>query len=421
VEPPSRDRAALTPGTFLHDKYVIGELLGHGGSGTVHRAHAPSIRRDAAIKVQSDASSVDPSMRRRFVQEMRLLAAIDHPGIVDVFEMGRLPGGHLVAALELLEGSTLRDVLRVQRVLTPLRALDLTMQLCSALAAVHRHGVVHRDLKPGNIIVLSDRRGTRAKLIDFGIARSYQEMGEPITTPAEVVGTPGYLAPERVVLGMPVDGRCDLFALGVVLFEMLVGERPFGTTPAALARGLAEGPARLRRALSELVSSELAATLLALLESDPSARPSSAEEVLERLARVPEADGVVLASSPSVAPAARPHVMVISESPRQRDVWSRAVRGAGGHPIPLADVQTAVMLLRHESHERPPFVMLSALEDAAGELHTLGVQRLRRIIYVDQARLEHPAPGAPHADARAQHIAMPVTEADLRAVLVDAG
>ncbi len=417
-----RDPAALAPGTLLHDKYVVAELLGAGGSGTVHRAHAGVIRREAAIKVQSDAAARDPFMRRRFVREMRLLAGIDHPGIVKVFEIGRLPDGHLVAALELLDGSSLRDVLRVQGALAPLRALEIAAQLCSALGAVHEQGVLHRDLKPANVMLLSDRRGQRVKLIDFGIACSIDRDAAPITTPAELVGTPGYMAPERTVLGSVVDARSDLFGLGVVLYEMLVGERPFGNSGASLARGIAEGPEPRRRALLARASVELTELTLSLLAPDASDRPASAADVLERIAALPEASGTALPRPRSEAPPedAIP-VMVIEQAPRLRDAWSRAVRDAGGRPIPLGSAADALMLLRHDAAIGPAFVLVA--EGNAGELETWAGERDARllgIVYVEPARLAGSAFASAPRGAKAEvahRIAMPVTEADLRFAL----
>ncbi len=412
----------MGPGAVLHGKYVLGEVLGHGGSATVHRAYTRTTRREVAIKVQTDGAAADGAMQRRFVREMRLLASIDHPGVVKVFELGRLPDGQLVAALELLEGPTLRALLE-RGALAPVRALEIVAQLLSVLSAVHDRQLVHRDIKPTNVMILEDRRGLRVKLIDFGIARAIKSDARPISTPSEVVGTPGYLAPERTVLGSPIDPRSDLFELGVVFYEMLVGERPFGNTGASLARGLAEGPEPLRRALARRVSPELREVIVSLLAAEPGDRPDSAMAVIERMEHAPEAAGIELRASSRPPECKAPRVMVIAESKLQRDAWSRAVRGAGGRVIALASIEAAVLLLESAPYPSPTHVMLSAAqrpedEAAWAQLELLGPDRLAGIIYVEVASLRAYTATDPLVVARRRSsVSMPVTEAEVRVAL----
>jgi serine/threonine protein kinase len=429
-------RGLLAAGTLLNGKYVMGDVLGRGGSSTVHRAHTTATRREVAIKVQRDGAAAEPSMQRRFLREMRLLASIDHPSVLKVFEMGRLPDGQLVAALELFEGPTLRQLLEERGALSPVRALEIAAQLLSVLSAVHDRQLVHRDIKPSHVMVLGDpagsgasgaRRGLRVKLIDFGIARAITPEAKPSSTPAEVLGTPGYLAPERSVLGSPIDARSDLFALGVVLYEMLTGERPFGDTGASLARGIAAGPEPLRRALARRVSPELRALVVSLLAGERDERPASAAIALERIALAPEAVGVERCASSGPPELPSPRVMVISDSKVQRDAWSCAVRGAGGRVIALASLEAAVLLLESAPYPSPTHVLISAVVSAGDEvslaqLEAIGPDRLAGIIYVEVAALRaYTTTEVRLVIGRSTSVSMPVTEADLRVALAIGG
>jgi len=202
--------------------------------GEVYRAHDSRLRRDVAIKVLPSAVSGDSERLRRFEQEARAAAALNHPNILTVHEIGRHDGQPYVAS-ELLEGQTLRSILRAGAL--PLKkTVDYAIQLASGLAAAHDKGIVHRDVKPENLIVTAD---ARLKILDFGLAKltesvssASQETWAVDTVPGVVLGTAGYMSPEQV-RGQPVDHRTDIFAFGCVLYEMLSGRRPFkGDTPA---------------------------------------------------------------------------------------------------------------------------------------------------------------------------------------------
>jgi serine/threonine protein kinase len=208
--------------------YEILSPLGAGGMGEVYRAHDSRLRRDVAIKVLPSAVSGDSERLRRFEQEARAAAALNHPNILTVHEIGRHDGQPYVAS-ELLEGQTLRSILRAGAL--PLKkTVDYAIQLASGLAAAHDKGIVHRDVKPENLIVTADGR---LKILDFGLAKltesvssASQETWAVDTVPGVVLGTVGYMSPEQV-RGQPVDHRTDIFAFGCVLYEMLSGRRPF--------------------------------------------------------------------------------------------------------------------------------------------------------------------------------------------------
>jgi serine/threonine protein kinase/Tfp pilus assembly protein PilF len=222
----------LDAGTRL-GPYEITGTLGAGGMGEIYRARDPRLGRDVAIKVISRAAGSDAERLQRFEQEARAVAALSHPNVLAIFDVGTGDVPYLVT--ELLEGDTLRTLLE-QGPLGPQRTIDLSLQLVAGLAAAHARGIVHRDLKPDNIFITSD---DHVKILDFGLAKHHQvdvnggqSITRPQTTSGTVLGTVGYMAPEQV-RGLEADHRADIFSTGAVLFEMLTGHRAFrGESPA---------------------------------------------------------------------------------------------------------------------------------------------------------------------------------------------
>ncbi|HJV23526.1 MAG TPA: serine/threonine-protein kinase [Holophagaceae bacterium] len=223
----------LVPGTRLKHFEVRGPL-GSGGMGEVYRAQDLQLGREVALKVLPDAFAADPGRLARFHREAEVLAALNHPNLVQIFEAGETEGTSFLA-MELLEGETLRDRMG-HRPLPPRRAAELARDIALGLAAAHEKGILHRDLKPENVFLTKDGR---VKLLDFGLAKTPEPEppasgggpGGLLSLPGLVVGTRDYLSPEQV-LDLPLDGRSDLFALGVLLYEMLTGARPFPGTSA---------------------------------------------------------------------------------------------------------------------------------------------------------------------------------------------
>ena len=213
--------------------------LGAGGMGEVYKARDARLDRDVAIKVLPTAFAQDPDRLARFEREGKAVAALSHPNILAIFDVGA-ESGHAYAVMELLDGESLRERL-AQGPLSVRKATDFAIQIARGLAAAHDKGLVHRDLKPDNIFLLRDGR---VKILDFGLARSTSAertsdgvtggatVFAPKTDAGTVMGTVGYMAPEQV-RGQSVDGRADLFALGTVLYEMLVGRRAFERDTAA--------------------------------------------------------------------------------------------------------------------------------------------------------------------------------------------
>jgi tRNA A-37 threonylcarbamoyl transferase component Bud32 len=244
----------------LTDRILVEAPLGEGSCGAVYRARQVGIDRPIALKVPRLDGKDDLAARQRFEREARALAAVDHPGVVGVHGVGHLPDGRPYLAMELIEGESL-DAVIARAPLGVHRAIRIAAQLASALAAVHRRGLVHRDVKPSNLLLARDHHGDeRLVLIDFGVARRAGDvpdegggLGASITAAGDMVGTPLYMAPEQVQ-GEPVAASIDQYGLGVTLFEMLTGRTPFdgGTVEVIVAhlQQVPPAPSALRPALA---------------------------------------------------------------------------------------------------------------------------------------------------------------------------
>lgn len=280
--PPFRHGApvSLPPGTRF-DAYQLVALIGAGGMGEVYLAHDDRLGRDVALKVLPPAFAEDPGRLQRFLREARILASLSHPNIVQVFGSGERDGAPYLV-MELLEGETLAERLQ-GRPLALKRAVDLAREAALGLAAAHERGILHRDIKPANLFITRDGR---VKLLDLGLAKSMARHGPPggtaasesLTEPGLVLGTVGYMSPEQV-RGEAQDARSDLFSLGVVLWEMMSGRRPFqrGNTVETLNAILTEDPPDLDPALK--VPPALERILMSCLAKDPEARFHSAHDL----------------------------------------------------------------------------------------------------------------------------------------------
>lgn len=206
-------------------QYSIESLLGRGGMGAVYKGRQQVLDRAVAIKLLPTEVAVDESFVSRFKREARILAQLQHPRIITIHEFGQTTDGHLYFVMEYIDGTDLRHVLSGPG-LNPEEALVIVGQLCDALQAAHRQGIIHRDIKPENVLITS---AGHVKLADFGLARPPQEPGARGLTQTDLaVGTPGYMAPEQQLGAGEADQRSDIFALGVMLYEMLTGQRPQG-------------------------------------------------------------------------------------------------------------------------------------------------------------------------------------------------
>ncbi|MFN7979942.1 MAG: protein kinase [Vicinamibacterales bacterium] len=262
--------------------------LGAGGMGEVYRARDPRLRRDVALKILPEAVAADPGRIARFEREARLVAALDHPNVLVVFDTGTDPVPFV--AFELLEGRTLE----VGAALDVARAIDYATQIARGLAAAHARGVVHRDIKPGNVFVTA---AGRVKILDFGIATAAAPEpgidGATLTAAGHALGTPGYMAPEQA-RGEAVDARADVFSLGVVLYELLSGRRAFpGDTPAeAMAAVLRDRPTDLA-SVNPAISRAIVRVVRRCLEPRPESRFQSAADVAFALEAVSDSEPAV--------------------------------------------------------------------------------------------------------------------------------
>src|SRR6185312_4475188 len=263
----------LRAGTMIGEYRVEGKL-GEGGMATVFSATHPLIGKKVAIKVISRRLCADQHAVERFIGEARTVNQIGHPNLVDIFAFGVLPDGRAYLVMEWLQGETLAERVARERMPVP-RALDVLIQIVDALEAAHEKGVVHRDLKPQNIFVVERGEKTSVKLLDFGIAKlADSDPSVPKTRSGVAMGTAGYMSPEQA-RGKNVDHRTDIYALGCVAYEMLLGRLPFVADTAIdiLAMHLAAAPPG-PRTLWASIPAGLEKILLQMLSKEPDGRPS---------------------------------------------------------------------------------------------------------------------------------------------------
>ncbi|MBA3465186.1 MAG: serine/threonine protein kinase [Deltaproteobacteria bacterium] len=285
---PTHVEQRLQPGTDVNG-YIVEGILGQGGMGTVYSATHAVIGKRAAIKVlRSDVSSSATTVER-FVQEARAVNQIGHPNIIDIFDYGTLPDGRAFHLMDLLEGESLRKRLR-RGPLHPSEAANVIEGISCALIAAHDKGFIHRDLKPDNVYLINKDDGwPDIKLLDFGLAKLMPEAGQAafITKTGVMIGTPEYMSPEQA-RALPVDYRTDIYALGILMFEILAGERPFpsmGGDAFAMLQCHAEEPAPALASVISGLPDEMNQLVDAMLSKEPAARPSLAavRTVIRRL------------------------------------------------------------------------------------------------------------------------------------------
>jgi len=278
---PLEDAPDPLVGRTIGGRYLVCELIGTGGMGTVYRGRHQLVGRDVALKFLAPRYARDPAARERFLREARAANRIDHEHIIDITDFGETSDNLVFLVMEYLDGEQLGELID-KGPLEPKRALEIAFQLATALARAHELDVIHRDIKPDNVFVLQRRGGDFVKLLDFGLAKV---MGEHrLTASGKVFGTPEYLSPEQA-RGEQLTGAADQYSLGCVLYEMLTGQLPFeGPSPEVVLKHLQSEPAPPSHVNPRLPAADkIDAVVLRLLAKHPSGRFTDAYHLAEEL------------------------------------------------------------------------------------------------------------------------------------------
>ena len=272
-------------GAVICGKYEVVRVLGRGGMGVVVQARHLRMEKDVALKILLPALREQPEVVARFEREGRAAAQLQDVHVARVLDVDTLEDGLPFIVMELLRGEDLADILQKRGPLPARDAVGYLLEACSAMAEAHRVGIVHRDLKPNNLFV--DRQGERPvlKVLDFGISKVTGDVSSSMTATSTAFGTPLYMSPEQVRSAKNVDGRADIWSLGVVLYELLTGTSPFfAESPTAiLAAIIADAPVPVAERAPDLPA-PLAAAVMRALEKDPAARFSDVEGFAAALA-----------------------------------------------------------------------------------------------------------------------------------------
>ena len=271
---------------MLSDRYELGETLGFGGMSEVQYARDHLLHRDVAIKILRPDLARDPSFYLRFRREAQNAAKLNHPTIVQVFDTGEADtteGPLPFIVMEYVDGETLRDILRTRGTIAPRQAMTWMADVAAAMDFSHRNGIVHRDMKPANVMI--DNHGA-VKVMDFGIARAMDDTGATMTQTSAVMGTAQYLSPEQA-RGIKVDPRSDIYSMGCVLFELVTGEPPFtGDSPIAVAHQHVHEDPRRPSEINPDITPELDSVVMKAMSKNPENRYQTAAEFRSDLIKV---------------------------------------------------------------------------------------------------------------------------------------
>jgi hypothetical protein len=313
---------SLATGQVLGERYRVDGVVGRGGMGQVFRVTDQRTGRVLALKVLKPVEGEDADRARRFSREIQILTRIHHPAVLQVLAWGESPAG-LYFVTELVDGEDLKVSIRRRGPWPPAAAAALGATLADALAAAHALGIVHRDVKPNNVMIAADGS---VRLLDFGLARGAGIDLTTLTRTGTILGTPGYMSPEQFDTH-GVDERSDLYSLGVVLFEVVTGRLPFtGQTPIAVAIGHKTEPPPLPRSIRPGIPAWLERVIMRCLEKDPARRPATAAELAADLRQpraavparpraLPGGDEVVL------DPGETTDWALVLASPREKTGW----------------------------------------------------------------------------------------------------
>jgi serine/threonine protein kinase len=342
---PLQELGPWSDGAVILGKYRILSKLGQGGMGTVYKALHVEFDEPRALKVISPALMADELFVKRFKHEAKITRMLQHPNAVRVDDIDEAEDGRPFIVMEFIEGESLKKVIQDQGPLPAPRACSIVKQAASALGAAHELGMVHRDIKPDNIVLVQTPRGEQAKVLDFGIAKVKESRvgseagGLTLTGTGVVIGTPQYMSPEQAMgkRGDELDGRSDLYSLGVVMYQMLSGDLPFkaDTTMAMILAHLQTPPAELRTIHPELkIPAPVAAVVMRLLEKNRDLRPKNAQDLMEAIDRAEKAPaeipfpGATRVVSPSAG-----YPMGAAQELR-RSLEANRLRAASSQPLP---------------------------------------------------------------------------------------
>ncbi len=295
MQPPSSD--ILKPGDTIGGCTIKGRIAA-GGMGTVYRARKESLEKTVAVKVLHPQSMTESDQVQRFMREAKVAASIDHPAVVEVYDVGQDHGLYYMV-MEYLEGSDLRSQVMETGPLPPRKALRIARQVAEALAHAHDQGLIHRDVKPANLLMTATGD---VKLVDFGLARLAGQEHE-VTVTGQIIGTPAFMSPEQC-RGDPLDGRSDLYSLGATIYFLLSGAVPFSAkTPTALIHQVINDPPPPLKSVAPDVPDKLVALVQRLMTKHASARPQSGNELIAAIDEVLLGRYSVTVESPAPPPA----------------------------------------------------------------------------------------------------------------------
>ncbi len=315
-------------GTVIAGRYKVESLIGQGGFGAVFRAINQTMRQEMVVKVLRPEYAKDPIQVQRFFNEGRTAAQLTHQHTVRVYDFGQTDAGQLYLAMELLHGNELAKVLRDEKAMEPVRSIRIAIAVLKSLAEAHDAGMVHRDLKPENVFLCRMRgEDDFVKLIDFGIAKSFEHADQDLTKTGFAVGTPKYMSPEQG-RAEPLDGRSDLYSLGIILYQCLTGDVPFKAPSAMgiIVKHLQERPVPLEQASSQPLPVGLAEVVMRALAKRREDRFADADEMRLALEHVLETAGESLTGR------GRPHT---ARTLPTTTTGSGATPGFNGTPAPL--------------------------------------------------------------------------------------
>lgn len=299
------DGAELEAGCLIASKYRLVRRLGAGAMGAVWEVEHELTEKHLALKLVSPELASDRQYHERMLREARAAGRIEHPNVVEIYDVGETREGRPFLVMELLRGESLEDLLDRSGALPAEHAVAIATQVAAGLAAAHTAGVVHRDLKPANIFLHQHHGNTVVKVVDFGVSKLLSHERATSSVTGLAIGSPAYMSPEQARGERDIDHRCDIWALGVVLFESLTGQRPFsGETAYDVVAEVLKGDIPRARSVNGSVSEHLDGIVAACLQRNRDARPASAMEVLRWL----DPTGAIVArrdsrrETPSLAP-----------------------------------------------------------------------------------------------------------------------